>query len=106
MLNLGGPELMIFAKVVSHLISEFKQTDVGPFLDKKGKHIQIFFLIEDLAGFDGATNEIDFDFEVFGRVCPDGFLSMLFDEIVDAFPEAGNGVLPHFDLLFLDFRHQ
>lgn len=106
MLNLGCPELIVFSKVVRHLISEFEQTDIGPFLDKEGKDVQVLFLIEDLVGLEGGRNEIDFELEFFGRVCANGFLSMLLDENVDVFLKFRDGVLPHFDLLFLDFRHQ
>jgi hypothetical protein len=106
MLNLGCPKLIVFSKVVRHLISEFEQTDIGPFLNKEGKDVQVLFLIKDLTGLESGRNEIDFEFEFFGRVCADGFLSMLLDENVDVFLKIRDDVLPHSDLLFLDFRHQ
>ena len=106
MLNLGCPKLIVFSKVCRHLISEFEQTNIGPFLDKEGKDVQVFFLIEDLVGLEGGTNEIDFELEFFGRVCANWFLSMLFDENIDVFLKIRDDVLPHSDLLFLDFRHQ
>ena len=103
---MGCPVLIVFSKVVRHLISEFEQTDIGPFLDKEGKDVQVLFLIEDLAGLDGGRNEIDFEFELFGRLCANGFLSILLDENVYFFLKYRDDVLPHSDFLFLDFRHQ
>jgi hypothetical protein len=43
--------------------------------------------------------------KVFWWVSADRFLAMLLDEQVDAFSQIRYDILPHLDLLFLDFGH-
>lgn len=96
---------MIFAKVIRHLITQLKQTDVGPFLNKKDKDIQVLFLVKDIAGVDNWSDIIDLKLEVVGFIRADWFLAMLFNELLDALSQVWDDVLPHLHLLFLYLGH-
>ena len=83
MLNFVHPEVMIFAKVTGHLISQLKQADISPLFNYKGKDIEVIFFIEDFSCLNDGPDLIEFEFELIRRVGAYGFFSMLFNKMID-----------------------